>query len=254
MKYIWIQHLKNHLNALSLFLRGVRGKFATFVLGQSSVTRNCQIPNIRELYRDLGLNSRFGTFVEIGGYDGHSYSNTSFLSDQGWRGIYVEPIPDFCKLIRFRHALNNVVVEPVAVNESNHTTNIYLMGTLTTTNQDTKDAYADIPWSERQAETAKTVQVECDSIANILARNNVPENLELMVVDVEGGEEPIISALLASAWRPKVLVVELCDIHPDFSGHEALQLSARRTRKAILDSGYTDVYSDPINTVFLLRQ
>ena len=44
-----------------------------------------------------------GTFVEIGAYDGESFSNTSFLADLGWNGLYVEPVPKFAALCRARH-------------------------------------------------------------------------------------------------------------------------------------------------------
>ena len=50
-----------------------------------------------------------GTFVEIGAYDGESFSNTSGLADIGWTGHYVEPIPAFAAACAARHSANPAV-------------------------------------------------------------------------------------------------------------------------------------------------
>ena len=34
-----------------------------------------------------------GTFLDIGAFDGKTFSNTKRLSDLGWRGVLVEPAP-----------------------------------------------------------------------------------------------------------------------------------------------------------------
>jgi FkbM family methyltransferase len=241
-----LRGLRHSARSLSL---AVLSKAAVLRGWPAPVADNCQIPNLREKYRDLGLPHR-GTFVEIGGFDGQSWSNTSFLADEGWRGVYVEPVPAFCRLIRLRHVLNNVSVEPVAVSEMTGMARMTLMDALTTCNGATVDAYRDITWAKPAAQKGISISVKTDTLANVLARNAVPRDLDLMVVDVEGHEEPIIESLLASPWRPKVLIIELTDLHPDFAKFPDLQASAKRVRQRTINSGYREVYADPINTVF----
>jgi len=59
------------------------------------LSKSCQIPNLKKIYREIFGDCAFGTFVEVGAFDGESFSNTSGLADFGWRGLYIEPISEF---------------------------------------------------------------------------------------------------------------------------------------------------------------
>src|SRR5262245_17522058 len=111
-------------------------KLRTIANGTSAVSSSCQIPNLRAQYESLGLSPHTGYFVEVGAFDGESFSNTSFLADQGWAGLYVEPVPHFCKRIKFRHLfnLNRISIENSALAERSGTSNLHLMDALSTLN------------------------------------------------------------------------------------------------------------------------
>jgi FkbM family methyltransferase len=235
---------------LRSMVRAVSGKLSAIALGKSAVPKTCQIPGLREKYSDLGILRGSGVFVEIGAYDGETYSNTSFLADQGWRGLYVEPIPRFCRLISIRHALNEVAVENVAIADATGTCTFQFMGALSTMNASSVEAYQRISWARSSTEVAKVVEVKTDRLDSVLARHAIPDDFQLMIVDVEGGEESIVASLLESRWRPRVLVIELCDVHPDFSGATELQASHQRVRRSIIGSNYQQFYSDSINSIF----
>ena len=158
----------------------------------------------------------------MGAFDGESYSNTSFLADQGWRGVYVEPIPRYFWRMKLRHAFNNVKGENVGIGDASGNSEIKVMGPLSTMNKATAEYYEELSWAKPLARNARTVTIRTEPLEVVLARNDVPHNFNLMVVDVEGGEEMIIRSLLASAWRPRVLIIELCDVHPDFASNAQL--------------------------------
>ena len=232
---------------------GTRRKVVTLVSGESPVSLSCQIPNIRSLYREIGLAPRTGTFVEVGGFDGESFSNTSFLADQGWRGVYVEPVPGFCSTIRARHLFNKVAIEPVAVTATPGSITLHVMGSLSSASDETKQAYKGIDWAKSAELQATPIEVKTETIESIFGRNAISLEFDLMVIDVEGAEEPIVRDLVASAWRPRVLIVELNDLHPDFAPFPALQDASRRSRQALLQAGYEQRYADAINSVFVYR-
>src|SRR5262245_48523352 len=119
---------------LRLLQIAVSRKFSTMTQGTSPVPISCQIPNLRERYESFGLSPHTGYFVEIGAFDGESFSNTSFLADQGWSGLYVEPVPTFCSQIKLRHLfnLNRVSIENSAMAETAGVSDLHLMGTLST--------------------------------------------------------------------------------------------------------------------------
>ena len=246
----YAQRTRHIRDCLRSSKQAVVGKASALTRGCSPVSRSCQIPQLREKYSTLALSGHAGTFVEVGGYDGETSSNTSFLADQGWRGIYVEPVPAFCRQIRLRHALNKVTVENVAIAKTQGIAQINVMGGLSTLNAPTAEAYKDIPWAKRDSKKRTTIEVKTAPLGAVLARNFVSPELDLMVIDVEGFEETIIQSLFATHWRPRVLIVELNDLHPDFAPYTNLQKSALRVRESILANGYAQFYADAINSIF----
>lgn len=246
-----VQQLKTAGRSLMACGQAAGRKASVLARGRSAVSATCQIPALREKYMELGLDSRRGTFVEIGGFDGEKFSNSSFLADQGWRGVYVEPVGSFARMIKLRHAFNSVAVENVAIAASAGSASITVMGSLTTMHEPTAQLYDALPWAQKTSAKGQRIEIKTDTLEAVLARNAVPDNVDLMIVDVEGGEEAIIASLLASRWKPQVLIVELVDLHSDFALKPELQASAGRTRAMILASGYRAFYSDLINSMFV---
>jgi hypothetical protein len=112
--------------------------------------------------------------------------------------------------------------------------------------------YKTVDWAKASAARAKKATIRIESLDVILKRNNIPPLFDLMVVDVEGGEEQIVQEMLSRAWRPRVLIIELCDVHPDFASNKELTGSHARVRSSVVGAGYAEHYVDPINTIFVL--
>src|ERR671923_2099072 len=60
--------------------------------GRFAVVDSCQIPNLGFLLDFFFGDVAVGTFVEVGAFDGYTYSNTWGLAAAGWRGFYIEPV------------------------------------------------------------------------------------------------------------------------------------------------------------------
>lgn len=210
---------------------------------------SCQIPDLAGKYQTLFGYRTLGTFVEVGAYDGESFSNTSFLADLGWRGIYVEPVPEFATKCALRHANNNVRVFPCAAGAKAGQVDLHVGGTLTTTSARQVEIYEQIPWAQgnHQGQTISVPQMRLDTL---LEDAQFPEDFDLLVVDVEGTEVEVLQGL-AARWRPRVMVVEIEDDHPDLSKFEDLQGQALALRQGICARGYHTFYRDAINTIFL---
>ncbi len=242
---------KNYPKEVRSIYWALRAQVCLLTKGESPVSSTCQIADIRKKYLALGLSSDQGVFVEIGAFDGESASNTSFLADQGWRGVYVEPIPLHFHRMKLRHAFNNVRGENVGITDASGSAQIRVMEGLSTMNEATAEHYRGVSWSSDLVRTAKLVTVMTERLDVVLARNAIPPDFDLMVVDVEGGEETIIKSLLSSPWRPRVLIIELCDLHPDFASNAELTDSASRVRDSLIMAGYRERFADPINTIFV---
>lgn len=235
----------------SYFSHAIKAKIATARTGRAIVPETCQIPNIRQLYDEIGL-PRHGYFVEIGAFDGHQFSNTSFLADEGWRGLYIEPIPKFARRTRLRHIFNSVGVETVAIDAEEGARTIHAMGPLSTTRSDVAEAYDAIRWAKDTAQSRNAIEIQTDRLESVFQRNNVPERFDLLVIDTEGTEETIIRLLMESNYRPRILIAELQDAHGDFESYPELQSSHRRARTSLIENRYRPRWQNAINTLFEL--
>jgi len=104
---------------IKTFLNGLLPYSVRTPLPPSSFYRpypDCQVRGLDAIYNAVFGNLKHGVFVELGAYDGQSVSNTCFLADLGWRGVYVEPIPEFASACATRHWRNlNITVVNAAV-------------------------------------------------------------------------------------------------------------------------------------------
>ena len=89
-----------------------------------------------------------GFFVEVGAFDGESFSNTSCLADHGWGGIYVEPVEEHYDACLRRHEKNEeIAVVQCAVGSVDKVIDLYVGGPLTTSDPEQVKRYSEIDWA-----------------------------------------------------------------------------------------------------------
>jgi FkbM family methyltransferase len=213
----------------------------------------CQIPLLEGLYERLFGRRADGWFVEVGAFDGETYGNTAQLADLGWRGLYVEPEPAAFERCRRRHAANpGVAVLNAAIGTEDGSATLWVAREFSSTVRAQIDHGVAKGWMSPGARAEITVpQLR---LSTALAQAGIAPGFELLVVDVEGAEEAVFAGFDLAAWRPQVLIVELCDFDPTPGARidldEPAVASARRVRDAIAAAGYEVVYADFTNTVF----
>jgi FkbM family methyltransferase len=213
---------------------------------------DCQVRGLDAIYNAAFGHLKQGVFVEVGAYDGQAFSNTCFLADLGWRGLYVEPVPDFAAACAKRHRDNpGVAIVNTAVGGAAGETELHVAGAMTTKNDDVYCAYQNLPWA-KGALSGRTVTAAVTTLDRLLEERGIPAGFELLVVDVEGCEPEVFAGFDLARWKPKMLIVELADRHPDFIALECIRAAAAGVRRQILEAGYTEAYIDSINTVFRL--
>ena len=215
-----------------------------------NISKSCQIKTLGEIYLKYFNNRNDGIFVEVGAYDGESFSNTSCLADAGWWGVYVEPVAKFYDKCKKRHEHNNITVLNNSVGGEEKQIELLIAGPITTTRTDQFNIYEEIGWLKNR-ETDKAI---CSQITlnRVLVENNIPIHFDLLVVDVEGNEGDVIHSFELSKWLPRMLIVELEDKHPSFKKYTEHCKEHANLREYICSQGYTQVYCDSINTVFVV--
>ena len=215
---------------------------------------SCQIPPMAFLLERYLGRRQDGVFVEIGGFDGVHASNTWGLAERGWRGLYVEPIPQFAELCRAHHRAHPAVdvLEMGVAAPGCDAVDLTVAGPLTTGSGDLAQAYRETAWSRDALEGATSLTVPAVT-ADAVLDSWLPSaggTLDVLVIDVEGMEAAVFAGLSLDRWRPTMLVVELMDNHPDFAHAHA---QSAQLYAEILAQGYVVVYKTSLNTVFVER-
>lgn len=241
------------LRKIGLRVQRIRSAQAMEVKSLSSFynpSPSCQIPELASLY-SLFLGERsHGFFVECGAFDGISYSNSSCLADAGWNGVLIEPIPEYAKMCRERYQSNpRIQVIETAVGASEEQIDITIAGPLTTSNNLLLQSYNEIQWAKAAVSDARTISVPQKTLDAILTETANAKQIDVLIVDVEGGEDSVFKGFSFDIWRPRMVIVELVHTHPDL---HSISPGDAKLQQAIQDHGYSIVYKDKINTVFVL--
>ena len=127
---------------------------------------------------------------------------------------------------------------------------IYRGDLLTTLDEDQLKRYSEIDWSKNY----NFVEEICDQMRldTLMNKLEVPNNFDLLVVDVEGKESEIFQTFDLLEWKPKMMIVELEDDHESFQIYPDYIENIRKLRTYILDSGYKEVSKNKWNTVFVI--
>lgn len=210
---------------------------------------SCQIPEMWFLLEKYLGRTSTGTFVEVGAFDGVTFSNTHGLVLRGWTGLMIEPEPDAASACRANHEGHPSVrvLETAVGSKDEEFLTLHRAGALTTSHAALYHEYSTVSWAAA-ALTTNPVVVGSMTLNTLLSREQVPYGFDLLVVDVEGGESAVFAGFSLQEWRPKMMVVELSYTHPDLRTTNA---DDRAVESSILNHGYRIVFKDQINTVFV---
>ena len=150
-----------------------------------------------------------GTFVDVGAYDGTTFSNTFLFERLGWNGVCVEPLPAaFAKLKASRSA---ICVNCAVSDASGSGTLIQVdmpsgfeqMYSGLKANFDERHRQTIQKWGSNQ----KEVTVQIRSLADILSECRV-DRVDYLSIDTEGSDWRILRSFDLSAFEVQVISVE----------------------------------------------
>lgn len=212
----------------------------------------CQVKDLWFLQCKYLGRIRNGTFVDVGAHDGRLFSNTWGLALVGWSGLLIEPLPDLADLCRSNHTGHKgVQVIQAAIGAGrNESIRLYKAGPLTTSNAALVEEYSRLDWA-RQSLTKEWIDVAELTLDQVLADYKVMPGFDFLSIDVEGNEYEVFQGFDLGYWKPKMLVVEIVDNHPDL---QVTLVSDAQVSEMIREHGYRIVYKDRINTVFVAEE
>ncbi len=184
-------------------------------------------PALHEMDRQLEryLPHRHGFFVEAGGNDGYTQSNTYALERRhGWRGVLVEPVPELARACtRERPGSYVVRAALVALGFPDSEVSLRFGGLMTVVvgGRDADDEWVAAAHAVGQEEPPHEFVAPARTLSSILDEVRAPE-VDLLSLDVEGYEAQALAGLDLERHAPRFVLVEMRDAEVDRGPIEAI--------------------------------
>lgn len=209
---------------------------------------SCQIPGLEGIYQGIFGRIKDGSFVEVGAFDGRTYSNTYGLTEIGWKGLYIEPMPELYErcLGNHKNHPNIRTIQALISNVNGLYETIYTSGELNTTSL---DELAAINVNPNSSKIMRTNTLD-DVLYDYDGRSEVYQKIDLLVIDVEGAELKVLSgAYFTLHYRqPTLIIIETHEYHEN----EKMRFNSFAIRETLGKHGYRNIYSDAINSIYYL--
>jgi FkbM family methyltransferase len=148
-------------------------------------------------------NARGTRFLDIGAYDGETFSSTRALVHRGWSGAYVEPNPLTHEKLREVAALSNSEIIPFALGSECGELTFYMNGDMVST---IDKSHAD-KWAHATTFTETTVKViDVQTLADTIGYD-----YDFLNLDVEGVNWDVLTQFDFTKWKFNTLCIEYDD-------------------------------------------
>ena len=146
-----------------------------------------------------------GYAVDVGACDGVSLSNTKQLEDRGWNVLCIEANPFFGKALR-QNRKNVMMVACGAENMDDQDFHVY---EVQPGNFEALSALSPVPNPPMHADAKEkeVVKVDIRTLNWCLMEAGFPR-VDVVSIDVEGGEEDVLDGFDIKYWQPKIIVIE----------------------------------------------
>jgi FkbM family methyltransferase len=180
-----------------------------------------------------------GFYIDVGAYSPLEHSVTQAFYERGWRGINIEPHPDYHRAFMIARARD--INLNVAAGDRTTDETLYVVRDTGLSTLDESQVQERV----REGRSVAREQVHVDTLASMWAAHVAPDQpVHFLKVDVEGHEREVLLGNDWGAHRPWIVVVEATQpmtMEPSHQGWEGILTSA----------GYLFVYGDGLNRFYV---
>lgn len=189
------------------------------------------------LWRALGYIEN-GFYVDVGAAWPDEHSVTKLFYDSGWRGINIEPNPEFYK--KYLADREEDINLNIAISDKKGETELYFIDDtgLSSLDKGIADSHKKIGFF------SKPSIVTVSTLTSVLAEYVKEKEIHFLKVDVEGLEKQVLLGNDWSRFRPWVLLIESTK---PMSQEENYQ----EWESIVIQAGYVFAYADGLNRFYV---
>jgi len=168
-----------------------------------NLLRNSYSQNGEDLNIDFLLDyPKKGFYVDVGANSPDKFSNTKRFYQRGWNGINIEANPDLFANFSKRTRDINLNIG-VASKASRALFYRFSSNTLSTFSRETAESYRSMGF-----DLVDTVELEVDTLENILKVHSQNKTIDFLNIDIEGMEMEALRGINWEEHRPNVICIE----------------------------------------------
>lgn len=148
-----------------------------------------------------------GFFIEVGALDGKRFSNTYSFEEEGWKGICIEAHKYYFDLLK-KNRKNSICINAAISDHEVDEVEFYAnkRGSLSTLNKQLEPFFRN---NYAQFFSGFEVQkVQMRTLDSILSDIEIPKEIDLVSIDVEGHELEVLAGFNIKKYQPKIIIVE----------------------------------------------
>ena len=163
---------------------------------------------------------RHGFFIEVGAWNGVTFSNTYFLEQMGWTGLLIEPLPQHFEACVRNRPRSRVIHAACTGPQQGPTIRFTrVVGNEILSCISPEPAHAER--CRREGSRFEEIEVPAITLDRLIARErnhdwtdrgpwrpHVGWQIDLVSIDVEGGEMEVLRGFNLDRFKPKVLLIE----------------------------------------------
>jgi len=181
-----------------------------------------------------------GFYIDVGAADPESLSVTKAFYDSGWRGINVEPDPDFAASLRAARSRDVTIQAALGATPGRMIINRFVSTGLSTFDEEVAARHMAAGYSSTPLEVEVTTLSEvCRTYAAI--------DIHFLKIDVEGSERAVLEGADFSMYRPWVVLVEATAPSQPTPSYEAWE-------PILVDAAYVFVWFDGLNRFYVAKE
>jgi len=198
-----------------------------------------------------------GFYVDVGAEDPDIGSVTRYFYERGWRGLNVEPVPAFHRLLQQRRPRDlNVAV--AASDRDGFDVELTVVPGTGLSSLEAQGGHGPGPAGQDREGTHR-IQVRTARLDTLLEWAQLP-HIDFLKIDVEGHERAVLEGLNLSLHRPRLIVIETTDPLVYGGGwvppvqRPGPSADSEAIKRHVEARGYVPVHFDGLNTWWIAKE